>query len=122
MYWLVLYYPVVIIFGTLLFTFFTWGMYLSVMNLMRIKDTMSFETKLFAYPLAAIGLICDFLYNVIVGTMLFLELPKEWLLTKRLQRYLNSDSWRGNISRWLCTHLLDPFDPKGNHCGKRDLK
>lgn len=108
-----------IIIGAILFTFFTWGMYLSVMNLMRVKETLTTETKFFAYPLAAVGVIADFLYNVVIGTVLFLELPQEYLLTKRLQRHLERDNWRGAISRWLCRHLLDPFDPKGSHCGRK---
>lgn len=108
-----------VILGGILFTFFTWGMYLSVMNLMRVKDTLTLETKVFAYPLAFVGVVADALYNVVVGTVLFLELPQEWLLTKRLKRHLEDDSFRGVIARWLCRHLLDPFDPKGTHCGKK---
>jgi hypothetical protein len=108
-----------VILGAIVFTFFTWGMYLSVMNLMRVKDTLTIETKCFAYPLAVIGVLADFLYNVIVGTVLFLELPQELLLTKRLKRHLNDDNFRGAMSRWFCRHLLDPFDPKGTHCGKK---
>lgn len=107
------------ILGVVLFTFFTWGMYLSVMSLMRVKETLTLETKFFAYPLAAVGVLADFLYNVVVGTVIFLELPREYLLTKRLKRHLEDDNWRGAMSRWLCRHLLDPFDPKGTHCGKK---
>lgn len=108
-----------VVIGIVMFTFYTWGAYLAVMNLMRVKETLTFETKCFAYPLAAIGVISDFLYNVIVGTIIFVELPREYLLTKRLKRHLERDNWRGAMSRWLCRHLLDPFDPKGTHCGKK---
>lgn len=107
-----------VLLGSLLFTFWTWGAYLSVMNLMRVKETMTWETKLFAYPLAFVGVLSDFIYNVIIGTVLFLELPREWLLTARLKRHLNDNDFQGSIARWLCRHLLDPFDPKGTHCGK----
>ena len=113
------FYFLMFLFGVLGFTFFTWGFYVSVMNLLREKDKLTWQTKLFAYPLAFLGVLTDFIYNVIVGTLMFLEIPKEWLLTKRLQRHLNEESWRGGLSRWLCTYLLDPFDPKGSHCGKR---
>lgn len=108
-----------VILGIIVFTFFTWRMYLSVMNLMRVKETLTTETKCFAYPLAAIGVIADFLYNVIVGTILFLELPQELLLTKRLKRHIGNEDWQGSIARRLCRHLLDPFDPKGTHCGQK---
>lgn len=108
-----------IILGVVVFTFFTWGMYLSVMNLMRVKETLSTETKFFAYPLAAVGVLADFLYNIVVGTVIFLEPPREWLLTARLKRHLGEDGYKGNLARWLCRHLLDPFDPKGTHCGQK---
>ncbi len=108
-----------VIAGVIVFTFFTWGMYLSVMNLMRVKETLSTETKFFAYPLAAVGVIADFLYNIVIGTVLFLEPPREWLLTARLKRHLGEDGYKGNLARWLCRHLLDPFDPKGTHCGQK---
>ena len=111
-----------VLLGSLMFTFWTWGAYLSVMSLMRVKEILSWETKLFAYPLAAIGVISDFLYNITIGTVLFLELPREYLLTKRLKRHLNDDDFQGSIARWLCRHLLDPFDPKGTHCGKAEEK
>lgn len=99
-------------------TFFTWGMYLSVMNLVRFKDHLSLETKVFAYPLVVVGVLADFVYNVVVGSILFLEPPREWLLTTRLKRHLGEDGYKGNLARWVCRHLLDPFDPKGTHCGK----
>lgn len=108
-----------IVLGAILFTFYTWGAYLAVMSLMRVKDTLTIETKVFAYPLAAVGVLADFIYNAFVGTVLFLELPQEYLLTKRLKRHLERDNWRGALSRWLCRHLLDPFDPKGTHCGNK---
>lgn len=105
-----------VLLGAVFFTFFTWGMYLSVMSLMRVKDTLTIETKCFAYPLAVVGVFMDFLYNITIGTVLFVDLPQEWLLTKRLDRYLERDDFRGAMARWFCVHLLDPFDPKGKHC------
>jgi len=102
------------------FTFITWGMYLSVMNLIEQKERLSFESKCFAYPLAAVGVILDFLYNVVYGSIMFLELPREWLLTKRLNRHIGEDTWRGKLANWFCVHLLDPFDSKGYHCSRKD--
>jgi len=72
-----------------------------------------------------VGLAADFFYNVVLATLLFCELPQEWLFTGRLQRYLRDpnagQAWwmysRKTVARWLCDNLLDPFDPSGNHCG-----
>jgi hypothetical protein len=103
------------------FTYITWFMYLAVMNLIEQKENLTWESKIFAYPLAAIGVTLDFLYNVVYGSVMFLEPPKEWLLTKRLNRHIeeNGSSWRGKLATWFCTHLLDPFDSKGHHCRKK---
>lgn len=100
-------------------TFFTWGMYLSVMNLMEEKEKLTLTTKCFAYPMAVIGLLADFIYNITVGTIMFMELPKDWLLTMRLDRHLDDKSWRGDVARWACIQFLDPFAPNGRHCNKK---
>lgn len=97
-------------------TMFTWGMYLSVMNLMEQKDKLTLTTKIFAYPIAAIGVFADFFYNITVGTLMFLELPKEYLLTMRLDRHLTETGWRGKRARWACKNFLDPFARDGRHC------
>lgn len=117
--------------------YFTWGMYLAVMNLIQAKDTihgLTLTTKCFAYPLALAGIMMDFLTNVIVGSILFVDVPREFLLTERLQRYLEDmdhyysdvttkqpnklDKWRWVTALWICEHLLDPFDARGYHCRK----
>jgi len=98
--------------------FFTWGMYLAVMNLMAARKTMPLVTKFFAYPLAAIGIIMDVLINIVVGTIIFVELPKTWLLTARLQSHMDDPNWRGALAVWICANLLDPFDARGYHCRK----
>ena len=109
-----------------------WGMYLAVMNLIEAKHKLTLPAKIFAYPLAAVGICIDFLTNLIVGSILFLDIPREWLLTARLQRYLEAvelitdsskvptrlEKWRWTAALWICTHLLDPFDSRGFHCRK----
>lgn len=102
-----------------LLMFATWVGYLSVMNLMQNKAKLTLPAKCFAYPLAAVGVILDVACNLLVGTALFLELPKEWLLTARLQRQIETGKpWRANLAHWLCSNLLDPFDARGYHCRK----
>lgn len=72
----------------------------------------------FGLPWVALGYALDFLANVIVATLIFLELPREALVTTRLQRHINSptSSWRTAIAVWVCDEMLDVFDPSGNHC------
>ena len=106
--------------------FFTWGMYLAVMNLIQAKSRLTLAAKCFAYPLAFIGVIMDVLLNITVCTVLFLELPsiQQLLLTARLQKHLDEmeagtgSKWRQSIALWICVNLLDSFDSRGYHCKK----
>lgn len=58
-----------------------------------------------------IGVLADVLFNAIWGTVIFRELPKEWLFTDRLKRH-----WRGTDERqmdrakpWVWrVNLIDP--------------
>lgn len=116
-----------------LFMYATWGFYVMVMNLIRVKQNMPLFSKLLAYPVAFVGIIMDVLLNVIIGTILFVELPKvrHLLFTARLQEHIDDfrlstepatglRKWRHNVAIWICVNLLDPFDSKGFHC--RDPK
>lgn len=105
-----------------IFMWWTWILYLAIMPLVRVKDTVSIEAKVLAYPVVALGLLMDFLLNAVIATALFLEFPKykrgEWLFTGRVSRWNDTHhrGKRGRMARWICRHLLDPFDPKGHHC------
>ena len=98
----------------------TYGLYVfycAVMNIKRVKD-MGKLTPLgyaFGYPTLFIGLFLDFLCNVFVMTLLFLELPREGTVTSRLKRHnKTSTGWRLSIVKFL-EPVLDPLDPSGDH-------
>jgi len=111
-------YLVLLSVGVALFMAFLWVFYLAVMNLKRNEAQLTPVAKAFGYPILWLGLVLDFLFNVIVGTVVFVELPKEWLLTGRLQRHLRDgkEDWRDGVARWFCHNFLNPFDPSGKHC------
>jgi len=95
----------------------TWVLYLAVMNIKRNKDKLTKVAKCIAYPVAFIGVITDVFFNITLGSLYFIELPREWLFTSRLQRHIKrSKGKRLRKAEWFCHHLLDPFDPKGYHC------
>jgi len=104
--------------GAFLFIAYTWVFYLAVMNLKRNKEHLTPIAKLFAYPMLSVGLVADVLFNFIFGTILFLEPPKELLMTTRLKRHLkdHKKDWRDRNANWFCNNFLNPFDPSGNHC------
>jgi hypothetical protein len=97
-----------------------WVCYLAVMNLKRAQDNNQL-TKLalcLGYPVLIFGLLLDVLVNWVFGTLMFLELPKETVLTSRLKRHRFSESWRGVLAAFICNQLLNQFDPSGTHCGE----
>lgn len=49
--------------------------------------------------------IMDILYNIVVGSLLFMEWPREWLFTTRLKRHIGD--WR--VERFA--RVLNKVDP-----------
>lgn len=66
-----------------------------------------------ALPAFAAWLL-DVLLNWTLLSVLFLDLPRERTITDRLHRYQGSPGVRARVSKWVCAHLLNPFDP--DHC------
>jgi hypothetical protein len=92
--------------------------YAAVMAFKRARDAgqMAWPMKVFGYPALFVGLLLDAAVNVTVCTVLFLELPREWLVTARLSRHILGDGWRAVVAVWICENLLDELDPSGCHC------
>lgn len=95
-----------------------WIFYLALMSLDRARRAgmLSRTTTLLAYPILGIGLVLDALLNWFVFTILFLDVPHEWLITPRLRRIeaSNPAKWQLRLIQWL-RKRLDPFDPTGAH-------
>lgn len=96
----------------------TWVLYLAIMNLQRVRDLGNLPKP--AYYLGTIilyvGLLFDLILNQTCVTIMFLDLPREFLVTQRLKRYKHGkDGWRKSFGNWWSINLLDPFDPKGIH-------
>ena len=94
-----------------------WILYLAVMGLKRVRDQGKLS-KLALYlgtPVLFVGYVLDAILNIVVMTVILLELPKELTVSERLKRH-NQDSggWRKSVALWF-EPLLDPFDPSGNH-------
>lgn len=99
-------------------TYALWLFYLAVMNLKRAKDTGTIHKAALylGYPILFIGLALDMFVNLTVATILLLEMPEELTVTSRLTRHKKAGGWRGDGALWFCEHLLDKFDPSGDHC------
>lgn len=96
-----------------------WAAYVFTMGLYRALLTKRLKglSLLMSSPLVAFAFVLDFLAQMTVFTVLFMELPRHLLVTNRLRAYMRGpDTWRRRIADHLCHHLLDPFDPTGAHC------
>lgn len=97
-----------------------WGLFVLVMGIYRAHldhRLTTFQTWL-GLPWVIIGYTVDVFSNIFIASILFLELPKELLVTSRLSRYINTDgaSRRKSIAGYICENILDSFDPTGVHC------
>lgn len=96
-----------------------WLFYLAIMNLKRAKDagTMTKAALVFALPIAIVGYILDVVVNVTIGTVLFLDLPREVTLSSRMSRLYEpgSTAWRSRLAEWFARNLLNTYDPSGQH-------
>lgn len=98
-----------------------WYVYVLVMGLYRahLMGRLYGLAKVLAYPAVAVGWLLDWLANVLIATVIFGEVPRAWneLVTDRLSRYVKGPmGYRRTRALWVCTHLLDVFDPTGTHC------
>jgi len=94
-----------------------WVFYLAVMNLRRAKEAgkLSKMVLVIALPVLVTAYVIDVLVNVSLATILFVDLPREWTFSHRLERYSTGDDWRAAVALWIAVHMLDPFDPSGSH-------
>ena len=95
-----------------------YALYAMVMGVYRAHLAQRLSRVAYALlaPFVALGFVVDVLTNITIATVLFAEPPRELLLTTRLQRYVGGSGWRKAVATWVCDALLDPLDPRGEHC------
>jgi len=97
-----------------------WVIYVAMMRLKQVRDAgkLTLAMKVLGYPVLVFGLAIDFLLNVVVGSLLFVEFPREVTLSERLWRHSQeSTGYRQTWAEWLRVNLLDAIDPTGIHKG-----
>lgn len=98
-----------------------WIMYVAVMRLKQVREAeqLTWAMKAFGYPLLVVGLVADLFVNVVLGSLVLLEVPREWTLSSRLWRWSNDDAggWRQKVALAVRKGLLDAIDPSGVHKG-----
>ena len=98
--------------------FVLWVLFLAVMNLAEAKAAGKLHGfALYAgYTVLAVGLLVDLVVQVLVASLLWLELPRELTVSERVARLCKSGSgWRKSLAEWFRDTLLKPFDRSGGH-------
>lgn len=104
---------------------FLWSFYMVYILVMGIyRAHLQKKLNRFAFvlclPGVIIGYTLDVIANLIFVPFVFLEFPREFLVTQRLQRHMlkaeEDRDWRYDLSKHICTYMLDVFDPTGSHC------
>lgn len=96
-----------------------WLFYLAVMCLWRAHKAgaISKAALVPAYLTLAIGALLDLLVNLTLMSLVFLEPPRQLLVTRRLHKHIREGSgWRKALAGWICRNYLNAFDPSGDHC------
>lgn len=93
-------------------------LYVGAMGIMGAYNAGKLNWFLIALcvPYMLIALAYDFISNVFIFSVIYFELPHEKTVTTRLKRHIKQDTWRGQLSRFICQKILSPFDPTGDHC------
>lgn len=106
--------------AVLLASLVLWVFYLAYQSLRGVWHDLPITTRVLGAVVVLIGFVVDVIFNLIVGTVLFLELPHEATFSQRVSRlkrgalYLEQP-WRARLAAWICAALLDPFEAQG-HC------
>lgn len=109
-------YPVI---AVVCYLWLFWGLFVLVMGLLRARldKRLNAASYVLGAPFLVAGWLMDFIANMTLATVLFLELPRELMVSARLKRHNQTDNgWRTKLSTYICQNLLDIFDPSGDHC------
>lgn len=80
--------------------------YVAIMAAKPMYAELPLFWKVHLWPLAWLGLVADFVFNVWFGTLMFLEPPHELLFSSRVQRHVDeSTGWRGRLARFWARQL-----------------
>ena len=99
----------------ILYAYGLWLLFLAVMALNWRWHALPTTVRAIALPAVLVSVALDILFNATLGTVLFLELPRQWTFSQRVGSYKKRIDWRAPLACWICANLLDPFD-SGNHC------
>jgi len=96
-----------------------WNKYLGIMNLAHTRNVgkLPSQAKPHGTVLLLLGYIEDVAYNLTWASLIYLDPPRELLVTARMVRYKfgrkghgPETGWRLTMTNYFCDAWLDPFD------------
>lgn len=99
----------------ILYAYLLWVLFLAVMALQNKWHDLPKTVKVLAIPAVLAAVTLDVLFNLTIGTVLFLDIPRQYTLSQRVGGYKQNNDWRRPIAVWICSNMLDPFQA-GGHC------
>lgn len=69
------------------------------------------------YPFTFVVALADIIINYTVLALYTWDWPRrgEYTFSKRLDRLIMLDDWRGDVYRFVAVEMLDRFEPDGKH-------
>lgn len=90
-----------------------WLLVINPITLLLVYILYTKSSGLFKTLITVFGGLLDFSVNITWFTIIFVDLPKELLLTKRVNRLKSVGGYRGRLANLLCK-LLNHFEK--DHC------
>jgi hypothetical protein len=106
----------------LIYLYAFWYLFVGSMGIYRahLQKKLKGLNFVLSAPAIVVAYVVDVIANWTIAVFLFAELPKEFLVTTRLKRFIAGGEaeygYRYTIAQYLCDKVLDIFDPTGNHC------
>lgn len=97
----------------------TFTLFVLIMGFKRVEDKLPPDLRYVGMGLLIVGKVHNCAFNTLVCTLLFLDIPRGFTTTGRLNRYWRDGhpgwrNWRMRLALQI-RHRLDPFDPRGLH-------
>jgi len=99
-----------------------WFLFINVMTWKKYKDKIPEWVLPFLYVVVYIAYAWDIIFNILFGSIIFMQVPKHATLSARLSYNLvalEPETWRWKMSYFVCRYIIEPWD--WNHCGLKNL-
>jgi hypothetical protein len=102
-----------------------WILFLADMALSRAEKDghLHHHAAKLGRPVQYLALLLNVLLNFTLVPLVMLDWPREFTVSAHLSRLIaTGNRYQRWLSGWICTVMLDCFDPSGTHCWGREQK